>query len=437
MGAPEAIRLGPFIGGLNTASDPTSVQDIDLVICENLELDLDGALVNRPPIVDTGVNFPVSTGSIKLLGHYTSTTGTHYLLGSNGVTSTYYFNGAAWVQITNTVSAHAFCQYKDKAWFIAKSGSTQTGGSWDPAAGFAAVPNIPKGSSIVVNKERLWIAGGKEATADGARITYSAVGEPNKWPDTSPSGGGYLNVNGGDGQNAIRLETYFSDVVIFKEHSCYRFTFNTDPGGGTLLRLSDTVGIAGPNCLVVYESSFYVLYEDKIYLLSNYNFTRTNIKVPLVANSPSFTLSEPFNLSVWADRLIVGYHDTTYVLSLRTNTWCTWSSATVGPIGRVIEEIVAQGVPTSAYTYSTTLGAPKLYKISLEVGSVGEVMTCSMRTKNYDYQSSHTFKKLAQWGADIVARSNITGIVTPIVYSLPVTWGQMKARTWGGGEAGG
>src|SRR5512138_2758837 len=46
----DVLRLGPFVGGLNTGSDSVLVKDDELIDCLNLELDVDGSLVSRPAI---------------------------------------------------------------------------------------------------------------------------------------------------------------------------------------------------------------------------------------------------------------------------------------------------------------------------------------------------------------------------------------------------
>lgn len=431
MGAPEAIRIGPFVGGLNTASDSTAVKDEDLVECVNFELDLDGALVNRQPLIDTGVTMPMPTGGyIKLLGYFSTALGSDYLIASDSVNSTYYFDGTSWQLITDQVAAAAMTQYRDKAWLVAPADSGQPGGSWEPSIGFATVPGMPEGSTIVVNKERLWIGPGPEKNTNGARLSYCAVGEPNKWPNSDPSGGGYINVNGGDGQNIFELKVHYSDIIIFKSNSIYRFVFSTDPANGILSRVSDTIGIAAPNCVVSYEGSLYIMYRDNIYSITNYNFTVVNAKAPLVAKTPTTSLAHVFGLSVWNDRLIANYYDTTYVLNLRTNAWCTWDSTVVGTIGPAYEKPSRQGEYTMAYLVSSISESPSLYKVTSETNTDSEVMKCRIKTKNYDYQSSHTFKKIAQWGADVIARDKIVGTMMPIIFNLPVTWQQVSEHTW-------
>lgn len=434
MARPEPIRLGPFVGGLNTASDATTIQDNDLAVCDNFELDLDGALTSRQPLVDTGVDMPLQSGyqeaGMRMLGFYTSKEGAQYLIASDGVNRTYYFTGSSWETISTSLAATDFVQYRDKAWLLAGVGSNQTGGSWSPDGSFAEIPGMPEGETIAVNKERLWVGPGPGAINDGARLTYSQVGEPNRWPDTSPSGGGYLSVNGGDGQNIVKVVVYFSDIVIFKSNSTYRFTFGTDPAQGNLTRLSGTVGASGIHCVVAYEADLYILYNDLIYLLSNYNFTRANIKTPLIAKTPTMSLATPFSLSIWNDRLIASFHDTTFVQNLRTKAWNTWSSDRIDPIGRLIQIPSSPGADRIAYVQSSNFQSKRLFKISSATTSDSEEFVCKIQTKNYDYQTSHTFKKLAQWGVDLAAQTKVTGKVNPIVFNVAVTWGDVAQHKW-------
>jgi hypothetical protein len=106
----EPIQVGPFVGGLNTFSDPTAIADNELVVCENFELDLDGSLKSRPPIEDLGIDFPLeATGDMEFLGNFQVSETVSYLLASDGDSKTYYFNGTAWVLITSHYSCGWFC----------------------------------------------------------------------------------------------------------------------------------------------------------------------------------------------------------------------------------------------------------------------------------------------------------------------------------------
>lgn len=421
----EEIRIGPFIGGLNTFSDSTAIEDTELAELVNFELDLDGSLVSRPPIVELAATMTLgATGNMKILGYFVTTGGAPYLIGSNGATSTYYFDGTSWNLITNSFAASAVCQFRDKAWLLSPIGEPTAGGTWSPSTGYVSEPNMPRGEVIIANKERLWVGLGKNATSNGTRLylTDLVSGVPT-WGVT-PS---FVDIGPGDGQNIVDLAVYYSDIIIFKQGSTYRFAFDADPSVGTIARVSDNIGATGARCHATYENKVYVLFDNKVYEFSNYSFDRLNNKVPLRASNPSVTLSELNNISVWADRLFISYYDKTFVYSLQTRTWCEWDSSLLTNIGKILPLPGSQGVMPTAYTYSTLPRTNKLYRINDYLTSDTETIVCHFKTKNYDYLTPHRFKKLFWWGADVLCRTGLVAEVQPIVYSTAVTWGEMTA----------
>lgn len=420
----EEIKIGPFVGGLNTFSDPTSIEDTELTELVNFELDLDGSLVSRPPIVDTGVNMTLdTTGNMKLLGWYVTSGGAPYLIGSDGLTKTYYFDGTSWTLITDTFAASAMTQFRDKAWLVAPIGESDPGGTWDPSSGFSAEANMPRGSVIISNKERLWLGLGADTTANGTRLylTDLVSGVPT-W--SSPAS--YVDIGPGDGQKIVDLAVYYSDLIVFKQGSTYRFAFDTDPSVGTISRVSANIGATDARCNASYENRLYVLFDNKVYEFTNYTFDRLNDKVPLEASNPSVTLAEYNNISIWADRLFVTFYDTTFVYSLKTRTWTTWQSDVLSNIGRVLPIPGQQGVQPVAYTYSTVPRTSDLYKISDFITADSEEMTCILKTKNYDYLTPNKFKRLFWWGVDVLCKTAINAEVTPITYVTSVTWNDVK-----------
>lgn len=427
MAGGEDIKLGPFITGLDTYSDAASIPDTALVECTNFELDLDGSLVSRPPIVSLGATMPLAaTGNMRILNYYITDAGAPYLIGTDGNSSTYYFNGTSWTLITNTFAAAAMVQFKNELWLVAPLTSANPGGKWSPSGGFTAVASMPKGACIVSHKERMWIGLGKNAQANGTRMYLSAIvsGAP-AW------NGDFIDVGQGDGQNIVDLCIYGSDIVIFKEGSTYRFNYDSDPAVGTVQRVSDNIGAMDVNCWASYENQLYVLFDNKVYQFSNYNYDRLNSRVPLKANNPSTSLSEYATISVWSDRLFVSFFDVTYVYSLRTRTWSIWKSSVLENIGRVVLVPGEQNVVPLAYTYSTKPRENTLYKIEDRVAdTVGESMVCTMQTKNYDYQVSQRFKRLFWWGVDAYIRTGIDAYALPVSYSARVTWDQLAAYTW-------
>lgn len=432
----EEVRIGPFTGGLNTLSDQSSIDDLELFELVNFELDKDGSLVSRPPIFEVTVGSFAGTG-IEIIGYYVvAATGAYYVIFTDRTGSTYQFASGVATLITNTFAASSCVQFRDDLWLLAPLASANPGGTWTPAGGFVAVGTMPKGSSIVVNKDRLWVAQGKDAPTNGSRVYVSDVNPgPVTWD------GDFINVSQGDGQNVVDLAVVYSDLIIFKQRSTYRFSYGTDPATGYLNRISSNIGAAEKGCYVAYEDRLFVLFEDNVYEFTNYIFNRLNETVPLKAGSPSASLFQRSLISVFADRIFVTYYDKLYVYSLITRTWSEWESPKVATFGRFfpVPELAATA---SAYLFSTQPAgeseAVKLFRIYDSLVTLiptdatnSEDMACSLETKNYDFQSPSRFKRLRMWGVDALLRNDINVIAKPVAYGQQVTWGFLGGYTWG------
>lgn len=424
----EDIRLGPFVGGLNTASDPTAIGDTELAELVNFEMDDVGALVNRPPI-ESVVTFSLpANGGTEILGYYFEPGGVARLIATDRVSNTYWFNGNTWTLLAARAFS-AMVQYRDELWLITPSGSAQTGGKWTPSGGFVADANIPQGGAIISHKDRLWVAAGKEALTNGTRLYMSTiVSAAVSWPVSKV----FINISAGDGQNIVDIMVYQSDIVIFKERSTYRFSFAADPALGTATRISATIGAANSGCVVEYQTQVFVLYNNKIFEFSSYNFQEINSQVPLRADNPSVTLWRPYGMSAWAGRIIVNYYDYTYVYSLKTRTWSTWKTKhpSLGFMGRFFE--IPNGRPDqpSAYLAGVSRNMGGLFRITDAITSVAEEMDCYLVTKNYDYQSPARFKKLQYSVIDMIGNVSLDVETRPVSYTRYLTWDEAALRTW-------
>ncbi|QSJ04769.1 hypothetical protein [Cellulosimicrobium phage DS1] len=429
----EPIRLGPFIGGLNTFSDPTSIADNEVAELVNLELDLDGSLRSRPPIVQLTGELPGAAGNgIDILGYYEANGGAKYLVASNRNNATYFWNGLTWTLITNTFAATAMAQARDKAWLVAPPGSANPGGSWDPAAGFTPEANMPKGGCAIAHKDRVWIGPGKTATANGARLYTSTITSSTiTWPATPV----YLNIGAGDGENIIDLVVYYDSIIVFKEGSTWSFTFSGDPSTGETRKQSDNIGVNAKGCVATFQNQIYVVFDNKVYEFSNYNFNELNKKVPLKSESPDATLPEYVSASYWSDRLFIQFYEKTYVYSLKVGTWSVWESDLIDNMGRLWPIPNQQGERPVAYTYRTgKTGFLGLYRIVDAVGAESEPMVCRVKTKNYDYGSPGNFKALKNWGVNVISKVGLDAAAEPIAWAnSTVTWDRLKKGPGGDG----
>lgn len=428
------IQIGPWVGGLNTQSDQTSVADNQAVMIENLELDLDGSLLSRPPFADTGAPFSLGTsGNLELLGYYYAPGQVPFLLGSDGLSTTGYFDGSAWHVLTSTFAATSFVQFNGLAYLVAPVGSANPGGHWSPAGGFVTDPNMPKGDAVIAYKFRLWIAVGRDAVANGTTMYYSKV--------LGTAGGiwvavpDFINIGAGDGQNIVQLVVYYQSILVFRTNSVYSFQFTSDPSSGAISLILPNIGLSDKDAVASFQSYLYFMYDGAAYEFVNNRAAQINTSVPFKAGS-SANIYKPFATSILGSRAIFSFYDTLFVFNITTRTWTTWVSTVFGGIGRIIP-LISTAQYTTAIAHSSvavaTGGTRKAKTLSITDGLTtdSELFNCTVITKNYNYQSSSTYKRLFWWGVDAVFRSTVIATVTPIVYSFAVTWGQLLAgSTW-------
>jgi hypothetical protein len=431
-GAP--IQVGPFIGGLNTFSDPTAIADNELTECVNFELDLDGSLKSRPPIENLNIDFPLqSTGDIEFLGTYEVSATLNYLIASDGVSKTYYFSGTAWVEITNTIAAAGFVQFDDKAWLVAPVGSTNPGGYWTPSGGFTAVSNMPKGELIVTFKDRLWIAEGRDSTNQGTRLYRSrTVADPALWPTVTD----FVDIGVGDGQNIVQIAVYFNTLLIFRTSSIYGLQYSTDPAAGAVSLIVPNVGLSSRYAITQFESDIYFMYDDRAYEFTNNRATQINVKTPFKSNTTA-NFHNNYAVSEFNRRIIFTYFDKMFVYSLRTRAWTTWESDMYGALCKIAvrannqDKAIVLTHSNIAVPAGGSRSAP-LLQITDEYASVQEPMECRIQTKNFNYQASSIYKRLFWWGLDASFKGTVVGTAFPINQSFTVPWQTLfDKETWG------
>lgn len=419
------VKIGPFVGGLNTYSDPTAVDDSEVTQLVNFEVDLDGSLVSRPPITMVTVN-PTAL-PLRLLGYFLDASGTPYLLGADD-TSTYYLsNTNMWVLITNTFGASSFVQYANKVWLTAPVESSASSGRWDPVNGFVAIAAMKKGSTSLVYKERMFIAeGGTSITAN--RVYFSNPGNFEMWTSSD-----FLDVRTGDGQEIQEMRAFMDAIVIFKQDACFIYSYESSPSRGIVRAISTSIGVSGTDCVVEYENNLYLFHDKNVFSMINWNFEKLNVKVPFeYINTQGNSSIQNYCVSLIGDRLIVRYYDTYYVYGLKTKVWTKWES--VFYLGRFYQTPYGANIPSnmSYLAASATTDYSNLY--SLLDGYTAdrkEMMHCSMTTKSFDFESPSTFKRLFWWGVDTLPKNEISAIVYPLAYTRPVTWRELSNYTWG------
>lgn len=420
------LTLGPFSGGMNTLTDVSTVGDNELVDAVNFEVDIDGSLISRPPVVVHSSSSP--NGRMLILGYAMFVVEGTALLGScaGGI---YYFKNNVWTLITNTIRATNMVQFQSKVFIPANPGETNPGGWWDLASGWHPLTTMPRGEAIIAHKGRLYIIPGLHSSTDRSRLYFSGTLDPTAWDTVND----WIDVNPGDGQAGIDLVVFNDAIFILKQDSSYILGFDTSPKLGVIRKVSDTIGASRDHCVVLYENNMYIFHSGWVYEQINYDFKRLNTKVPFFYDPQSGTgsYSEEVFLTILGDRLICRYYNRIYVFGFRTRTWTRWASAFYfGPLTELTPPLVR--AINSPYYSGTCIGNDtKILQINDGYDAVqAEEMTCTILTKNYDLGVSNRFKRLFFWGCDALSMDAIQGTVTPVVHQFHTIWSSLSNQKW-------
>lgn len=433
------VKVGPFVGGMNTYSGPSAIGDNEAVEITNMEIDLDGSLASRPGINEFNT-VPVAGKVGIVVGTYRSLTNVFYIIYSFE-TEVWALNTgtAAWTKITNADITDCV-QYGDKLWLVFRpSGASTGGGKWDPTGGFAAVAAMPRGYSCTVYKERMFVAASRNADQTSInRVKFSNAANFDTWTGTD-----YFDVSSGDGQDIQKLTVFDNAIVIFKSDSTYVFSYDTQVTKGVAQAVSMTIGLNNNYCAVEYENNLFVLHEANVFRISNWNWELANVKLPFeYKNSKSLSADKGSSLSVMGNRIVARYYDNVYVLGTKTGAWSVWkwNDGTMLPTNFLRDPNVDTVYGASNY-YAGSYDTSKTvwYRFTDQFNNLvrSESYTTRLITKAYDYGPSYAFKRLFWWGVDLLAKSSVTFRVSPVVYSVPVTWGQLigvpfsQLKTWG------
>jgi hypothetical protein len=430
--------LNDFSGGLNNYWDASTIKPNEVPYLINMEFSPNGALVSRPPIVETELPQILVSGTpqyIEILGYFSPSGGDRYLVAGAG-TKTYRLNldatTPAWTELWAN-RATGYTQYDNK---IVLCKSTTGGAYWavgDTAV--TAIPDMPALDGISVNKSRFF-GWGVRGTANDTKIYYSeltAIGAGTTVWDWNIDS--VINVGLGDGQPITGLLVDYTNIYVFKSSSTYAFTYDALPEEGTVSLIQQGIGAENKHCYANYQNGYVVLHDQTLYRFQSGQFA------PLNAQKVNFaplagTYQTDFAVSVFADRAIIWFNGSIYVLNLLTGTWAQWETTTA--LARVFQTPrnsteIRQYEIGYGITASTDTTKWKLYQISNSptTAESTETFTCKLRTRIYDFETPAEWKRLYWWAADIAADGLITATVTAIAASSTVrSWDQLSTTTW-------
>jgi hypothetical protein len=459
-GRSEKLSLNNFSGGLNNVNDLSTMADNELAILDNLEVDSNGSLAARPPIVKIG-STPVNGAKVDILGFYTLN-GTTYIICAVGSSGTYRYDPAAntWLLITSIVGSGC-AQYQDKLFIcsLTTSGGFYNGTTFTVlnAAYYAAngaYKKMPMGSQIILYKERFFMISAESTMQPNGRILYSNINDLTNGTEIYDwdvwSGGppelpaeNYFNVSAGDGQTITALVSGADEIFIFRSRSTYYFKYSNDIYVDSYLQQIDAnIGADNRHCVVKYEFSYLVLSNGKFYRFVSYLFYPLNEQAKLELRPDTLSgIDITSSVSVFGRRAVIWYGAKIYTVDLEGGTWSTWSSVHAPAYFKLAPRSSGDLSGDIAYGVTgITGGVYGIYRVRESLNGVdSETMTHTMQTKAHDFGQAASWKRMYYWTADVYTSNNVTGVATPIQFisSSPswdsmaqVTWDELDANTW-------
>ena len=450
--------LRDFSGGLNNFWDESVIADNELPFLENLEFTPRGALTSRPPVwVDEASTLPEEDVHFDLLGFFIEEDGDRFAVYTSPTKTYIYDLVDSWTQIWDQKAAD-FVQYQG---YIIMCRTNGAGAYWGPNGApvwngtawvveviggvttmTTPIASMPAAAGLELHQERLFAFGPRGTATQSimywSNITGEVDGQPQKdwryW-ETATS---FSSVNSGDGQWITGLVAGYNSLTVFRNDSTYEYTFSNLPELGVMSKVQEGIGAENQRCIVRYENALIVLSAEQTYSYYNGVFTSLNDqKVRFESKVPASTLQVPYALSVLGARLIVFYAGNIYVLQLKTGTWSTWSTTTGFAYSRTVPsppDVIDQALEAWAISNNAAGGDSAVYRICdhFHTGDGPEQMTCSIRTKIYDFDTPNEWKRLYWWAAEIMAVGEVTARVFPV--SLDTTtqasWDHLATFTW-------
>lgn len=440
----ERITVKTFSGGLNNVSDITTIDDEELHRLVNFELDANGSLVSRPPIVREKLP-PVTDKPMNILGFYTNTSEVSFaVVACDGDTYLYNLDNQTYSAPIANFEASGSAQWGGRLYLCSK---TQAGGYWDGSTftSLASGPNpMPRGEQIILFKARFFMISAEPGQEKG-RIHFSNVTTvgPNATNINDWEPDNYFDVSKGDGQFITKIFPGANEVFIFRTKSTYYFKYQVAPLDGSLDLLDNTVGADNEYSVAEYEFSYLVLNNGRLYRFVSYQFYPLNdiSKLNFEITRPLSQLSIKSALTVFGRRAIVWFGGGTYALDLETGAWGTWSSpSTEFAWGTLIPRKQNDLTPDTIIGLTGIVDPTKngIYKaIDAYLPTNVEEIECIAETKAFDFDIPDMWKRLFYWSADVLTARDVFGVATPIQFtSLVISWDDLENFTFDGLEQG-
>lgn len=437
MATGTPVQIGPFTGGLNVLEDPRNIQDDQLQVCKNVDIGRDGSLTTRTGlrIIQTAfatAQVPLDSallpsGVSRFFKRDTANT-IQYKDGAAIIDSAIAWTGLGTAAAERTEKA---VQYAGFMYFIPKGG-TAVGVSHNlSTAVSASITGMPKGTSAVVFKDRLFIFGPVDGNnTPTQRVYYSAATDFTNWPATN-----FFDIVPGDGEGVVAAAVANDTLVFFKRHSTFALFYDIDPGLGTLRRVNSEIGATGPKGVVSHENTLYLISDRSIYRIQNFLFDDIGSNVNLPGQRINLTNAFEDSAIVLGNKLmfIVNTSGTNFKYFVYHPDLEAWSTYDFLQKPRDFKPVnVAAGFPELVTFGGDLLNFLIFSPYRTDAAAYGDypggVTDVAIISKKFSYAEFGTFKRMFWWGVEAAIN---TGSITLQMWVTPTNIGEATITSTG------
>lgn len=355
----ELFTQFPWVGGLNTSQDPSTIEPNELVQADHLVFGVRGSRKKRDGIDfswDDQSNTSVSVLALKDFWYGTTSRTqarvgicsdkTIYSYTGSGVRSADLFGGTAWGSAITRVSTEVL----NNLLIVAVDGTSNVMKKWTGSGNFADLGVSPPQASICrVHKGRLFT--NDKTNVD--RLHYSPIQDPESWNGAGDSGAIPIGLGDGDPEGITAIfPTFKGNLFVAKRTKLYRVVTDGDPVDWTVELVSSGVGCVSHNSVVavdqddmmfVSERGFHTLAATTTFgdfsstFLSasiqqsfNNDFTRSRLKFIQGVYLPEI------NSVAWAvtdEDVSASYNGAIWLYNLSLKAWYRWPDIACESIG--------------------------------------------------------------------------------------------------------
>lgn len=385
--------------GLNTRSDPSEIEDMELAQCVNFDLTLAGSLKSRKGIE----NVLTTTGNVRILGILSIDADEYFIYKDDtGVRYTTDFVSSTLISATPS-DPRMGVQYVDKFYIMDKDDGIY---SWDGTT-LTAIPSTPACIFGIVHKDRLFVC--NRLDTDESRLHFSEPGDFTDFPGTN-----FIDVNPGDGEFLTSAAIIYDLLIVFKGTSTYSLAVQGSTEADWVLRkIEADLGCTSMYGTRVVDGALFFISTRGVYRTDGTSFREvtTPISNQFDDRSLSHNTADLDYLVRWEDKLICTLkreQDTkTYVLHLKAGGWTEWTFAEV-----LFNPITTLSGDIGSGLYIGGEGAIFRYKDAIYQDN-GANFTCSVETKALHFEQPMEFKRGFWIGLDayLTVDSTFTSII--------------------------